>query len=243
MNQSIRHRRCQLALTCLATLAALVAVIFNTGCATGSGRAASGKPSCCVDELTIPTPLSDKSLYQLDSSWTNDKSAALQLVSLRGRPQIVTMFFAKCEYACPILVHDMKRIEAALPENVRTNVGFVLVSFDSERDTPAALASYRKIHDLPPNWTLLRGAPDDVLELAALLGVKYKKDARGQFAHSNVITILDTNGDIVRQFFGLNQDVTTAAGLIERSLATATEQNTNPKSEQAQPASEHQTVN
>src|SRR5262245_60767301 len=101
------------------------------------------------------------------------------------------MFFAKCEYACPLLVHDMKRIEAALPEHVRSNVGFVLVSFDSDRDTPAALAEYRKNHELAANWTLLRGAPDDVLELGALLGVKFKKDARGQFAHSNVITVLD----------------------------------------------------
>src|SRR5262245_37699002 len=102
------------------------------------------------------------------------------------------MFFANCEYACPILVHDMKRIEAALPENLRANVGFVLVSFDGDRDTPVALAQYRKNHGLAANWTLLRGTPDDVLELGLLLGVKFKKDFRGQFAHSNVITVLDS---------------------------------------------------
>jgi protein SCO1 len=191
----------------LLSLVNLAGMLFGTGCATSSvhSRHAIGEADCCKKELSAAAPVSDKSLYQLDSSWTNDQSATLQLVSLHGRPQIVTMFFAKCEYACPILVHDMKRIEAALPENVRTNVGFVLVSFDSERDTPAALAGYRKIHQLPPNWTLLRGAPDDVLELAALLGVKYKEDLRGQFAHSNLITVLDPNGEIASQQAGLNQ--------------------------------------
>lgn len=205
MKHPIRNRKRKSALACFLALATLAGLVFGTGCATGSGRIASAKPDCCIKELTATTPLSDKSLYQLDSSWTNDARAAIKLISLRGRPQIVTMFFAKCEYACPILVHDMKQIEAALPDNMRTNVGFVLVSFDSERDTPAALASYRKIHELPANWTLLRGAPDDVLELAALLGVKYKKDARGQFAHSNIITVLDPGGEVVHQQIGLNQ--------------------------------------
>src|SRR5262249_5586746 len=93
----------------------------------------------------------------------------------------------------------------ALPENLRTNVGFVLVSFDSERDTPAALHKYRLEHQLDSGrWTLLHGKPDDVLELSALLGVKFKKDAQGQFMHSNVITFLNSEGEISFQETGLN---------------------------------------
>lgn len=166
----------------------------------------SNKPACCV-ELSATRPLTDNSLYHLESSWTNDAGASLKLVSLRGKPQVASMFFASCQFTCPVLVNDLKRIEAALPENVRTNTGFLLVSFDSERDTPEALASYRKLHRLPANWTLLRGTPDDVLELGVILGVKFKKDIRGQFAHSNVITILDSEGEMKRQIAGLNQDV------------------------------------
>lgn len=181
-------------------LALLASALLQTGCSTTSET-----PSCCAKEVTSTGPVSDRSLYQLDSSWTDDKSRELKLGALGGRALVVTMFFAKCEYACPVLVHDMKKVEAALPENVRTNIGFVLVSFDTERDTPAALAEYRKIHELPANWTLLRGAPDDVLELAALLGVKFKKDARGQFAHSNTLTVLNAGGEVVHQQVGLNQ--------------------------------------
>lgn len=219
MKYNTPDRQPGVTLAAFITIAALAGILFNTGCASSSGGAASGKPACCADELTAATPVSDKSLYQLDSSWTSDTRATRQLVSLRGRPQIVTMFFANCEFACPILVHDMKRIEAALPGNVRTNVGFVLVSFDSERDTPAALAAYRKNHELNANWTLLRGAPDDVLELAALLGVKFKKDQRGQFAHSNIITVLDPSGEIVSQQVGLNQRVDDVVSALKRLAA------------------------
>jgi cytochrome oxidase Cu insertion factor (SCO1/SenC/PrrC family) len=81
----------------------------------------SNRPPCCAKEMVACAPLPDRSLYQLESWWTNDSGAGLRLTALRGRPQIMTMFFANCGYACPILVHDMKRIEAALPENARTN--------------------------------------------------------------------------------------------------------------------------
>ena len=183
------------------TLASLLIIILKTGCSS----VANPLSCCATNAQTVTVPPSDRSLYQLDSSWTNDAGTAMKLASLGGRPQVVTMFFSKCEYACPVLVHDMKQVEAALPENVRTNVGFVLVSFDTERDTPAALAGYRKNHQLAANWTLLRGTPDDVLELAALLGVKFKKDARGQFAHSNILTVLDAGGEVAHQQIGLNQ--------------------------------------
>jgi protein SCO1/2 len=191
-------------------------------CATAlviSPSGAADKPSCCNRELPAAKCLPERSLYQLTSSWTNDASEALMLDSLRGRPQIVTMFFASCEFACPILVRDMKHIEAALPETVRTNVGFVLISFDSRRDTPAVLANYRKLYGLNSNWTLLLGGPDDVLELAALLGVKYKKDARGQFAHSNLITLLNSNGEIAARQIGLSQDGEEFVSNAKRLLA------------------------
>ena len=199
------------------TFVSLIVAILQTGCSTTSETS-----SCCAKPVAAERPVSDRSLYHLDSSWTNDAGAALKLGALGGRPLVVTMFFAKCEYACPVLVHDMKKVEGALPENVSTNIGFVLVSFDTERDTPAALAEYRKNHDLPANWTLLRGTPDDVLELAALLGVKFKEDARGQFAHSNILTVLDANGEIIHQQIGLNWDNTkTVKRLIEASDATS----------------------
>ncbi|HXG49086.1 MAG TPA: SCO family protein [Methylomirabilota bacterium] len=184
-----------------ATIALLAAAAWlAAGCATVSKKA-----SCCAQPVETAAPVSDRSLFQLDSSWTNDAGAGLKLGALGGRPLVVTMFFTKCEYACPALVYDMKKVQAALPEPLRGRVGFVLVSFDTERDTPAALAAYRKIQELPDNWTLLCGSSDDVLELAALLGVKFKKDARGQFAHSNLITVLDPGGEPVYQQAGLSQ--------------------------------------
>jgi len=196
------------------------------------GSFASGgepKPTCCVTNGAVantgrlgfgsPQAFTDKSLYQLDSVWNSADGTNLKLAELKGKPQVVTMFFARCELACPVLVHDVKRIEAALPADLRGKVGFVLVSFDSERDTPEVLRGYRERQELnAATWTLLQGRPDDVLELGALLGIKFKKDSQGQFAHSNVITVLNPAGEIVYQLNGLNLEVTPAISAIQKTL-------------------------
>ncbi len=191
------------------TLLLLPLAVLAVSCATLSrDEASTGKPSCCATNAETSAAFTDKSLYQLDSTWTNDANHCLKLGKLQGRVQVVAMFFASCTYACPIIVHDMKRIEAALPESVRAKVDFTLVTIDTERDSPEALHSYRASHKLPVGrCTLLQGTADDTLELAALLGVKFKREASGQFAHSNLITVLNEKGEIIHQIAGLNQDV------------------------------------
>ena len=155
---------------------------------------------------------SEKSLYQLDATWTDDRGNALTLGSLQGRPVVLAMVFANCSYACPILVNDMQRLRAALPDEVRERAQFVLVSFDHERDTPAALAAYRERVGLDPEyWTLLHGEPENIQELAMLLGIKFRRTPAGDYAHSNVITILNEQGEIVHQRPGLQGEVATVA--------------------------------
>jgi len=175
--------------------------------------------SCCAP-IEAAKPLADKSLYQLDTIWTNDAGKTVKLDSLRGRPQVIAMFFASCQYTCPLLVSRLKQLEAGLPATFHGKVGFTLVSFDSQRDTPAALQIYRTQHALSTNsWTLLEGDADGVLDLAAVLGVKFKQDTQGNFTHSNLITLLNSEGEIVYQQVDLNPDDSNLARRIEQLTA------------------------
>jgi protein SCO1/2 len=193
-------------------------LILGTATA-GLPPVSTNQPACCAKGHVESGPASDRSLYQVDSAWTDDAAHQVKLGSLAGRPQIVTMFFSSCNFACPILVHDLKRIEAALPQDLRGKVGFTLITFDSDHDSPRVLAAFRNKHELGGNWTLLRGEPDDVLEIAALLGVKFKKDARGQFAHSNIISVLNSEGEIVYQEIGLNRDSTPTVQAVQKAFS------------------------
>lgn len=58
-------------------------------------------------------------------------------------------------------------------------------------------------------------------ELAALLGVNYAEDSRGQFAHSNIITLLNAEGEIAFQLTGLKQDSAPLIAAIEKAARGA----------------------
>lgn len=194
------------------------ATLENVQAAGAAKRAPSALPPCCREAVTnADAALSGKSIYQLTSSWTNDAGKTIQLRELRGRPQVVAMIFTSCQGACPLLVQQMRQLSDALPPSARTNAGFLLVTFDPKRDTPEVLHAYRATRNLPENqWTLLQGSEDDVRELALVLGVKYRQDANGRFIHSNLITILDAEGEIAFQKAGLEDATQELAAKLNR---------------------------
>jgi protein SCO1/2 len=146
-----------------------------------------------------PAPVSERSVYQLDSQWTTDAGRTLRLAELSGQYQIVAFIFTNCAGACPLLVKSLQLQARNLPARVRERARFVLVSIDPAQDTVTALRRYRKTLSLDEQWTLLRGNDADLRELTAILGFNYERMPDGQFAHSNLITLLNPAGEIVLQ--------------------------------------------
>lgn len=208
-------------------VAAISGGVLMLACTATNCTAAEIKPPCCAEPApaaSSPT-LPDKSLYQTESKWTTDGGKEIKLADLQGRPQVVVMFFASCQSACPILLNDLKRIESALSTEDRAGVGFTLVTIDPRRDTPEALANYRATRALPAaTWTLLHGTGDDIRELAALLGVKYKEEATGQFSHSNIITVLNSQGEIAHQLNGLGQDIQPTVATLQKLIGKTSQE-------------------
>ncbi len=190
-------------------------------CAAMEKTAAPAKDACCAAaEIENPksqteNPFTRTSLYQADGTFTDDSGKTFRLAELRGRPVVVNMFFATCGYACPLTVTDLLAVQSRLSPELRKDTVFVLVSFDLARDTVAALAQYRSARQLDSNWILLRGDDASVRELAALLGVKYKQEADGSFAHSNLFTILNREGEVVHQRTGLSGGLDAALTALE----------------------------
>jgi protein SCO1/2 len=169
----------------------------------------------CCQAVPAQAPLSKESIYQAGGSFTDDSGQAFALGSLRGRPVVLSMFFTSCGYACPLTVTAMLDLQQRLPAALRDQAVFVLVSFDVAHDTSEVLAKYREQRHLGGNWILLRGDDASVRELAALLGVQYRETANGMFAHTNQITVLNREGEIVHERKGL------AGGIGEAARALA----------------------
>lgn len=154
----------------------------------------------------VAAELSGLSLYNLDSEWWGPDGVRRPLASLQGRVQVLSMVYTNCAFACPRILAEMKRIESALGEAGREHVGFVLVSIDPERDTPERLAEFSRDLLLDPDrWTLLASEERNTLELAAILGVRYMRESATDFAHTNLIAILDSGGEVVHRQLGLGE--------------------------------------
>jgi protein SCO1/2 len=191
-----------------------VLAIALTGCQ-------STEMSCCRLKTADAGPTaSDKSIFGLDSVWQDDGGKDFQLAELRGRPVVISMFFATCEGVCVITKDDMKAVEASLPAALRERTAFVLVTLAPDTDTPAALRTYRVEQGLSENrWRLLRGSPTATAQLATQLGIGYGRDSSGRFKHSSEVTVLDAAGKIIFRQDGIHADLAKSVQAIE-SAAT-----------------------
>lgn len=164
--------------------------------------------------------VAEYSVYDLDSEWWNQHGEREPLGSLAGRVQVVAMVYTHCAYTCPQMLMDMKRIEARIGDPA--GLGFVLVSIDPERDTPGRLQHFAEATHLDPAaWTLLSGSDDEILELATLLGIKYRAEAGGEFSHSNTLLVLNPAGEIVHRQLGLGEDLAPMLAAIRTALPSA----------------------
>lgn len=151
-------------------------------------------------------PLPSDSLYLLDGPLLDQAGATTGLGRYRGHPTLVSMFYASCPAACPMLIADLHRIEAAVDEETRRDLRVLLVSFDPDTDTPAALSALAAERGVDTaRWTLATAPPDDVRTLAAVLGISYRRLETGHYNHSAVITLLDGEGRPLARVDGLNQ--------------------------------------
>lgn len=223
----------------------LTAASFLLSFANGSGNTADSQnvqqeksksetPSCCAEETKVEKQkeeasccsgemesmsdgnFSESSIYQVNSNWKNQFGNGINIGDLKGKTQVFAMIFANCTYACPIIANDMRKIEQSLSKEELQNVQFTLVSIDPERDTPERLKKFASDQELNlGRWQLLTGERNDIDDLAALTGFRYKKENDGSFSHSNIITILNKDGEIIHQQVGLNQDITKTVKIVK----------------------------
>ncbi len=184
------------------TLTLLLSVLLLAAC-DRSAPVLIERAAPVVPAVVLSDGLSDQSVYLLDAPWTDQSGEAASLQAFLGRPVVLTFVYTHCAATCPLLVHEMKTIAQRLDASVPSDVAYVLVTLDPERDTPEQLQKFAKAHGLSPaQWTLLRGSPESIRALAASISVGYRDQSDGQIAHANLLTILNKQGEVAAQVPG-----------------------------------------
>lgn len=155
--------------------------------------------------------ISELSIYNLPSKWTNQNGQNIEMKDLGGKVLVMVMIYTSCKAACPRLVADMRNIESRLPENIKENVKLVMVSIDPTVDTPKRLKAFSIENMMEGDqWLFLRSTEENTREFAAVLAVNYKKISPLDFSHSNIISVFNAEGELAYQQEGLgvNSDET-----------------------------------
>lgn len=167
-----------------------------------------------------PSAISGESIYVLKPALVDHAGATIPLDLFRGHPVLIAMFYGTCPAACPTLTRDIKNVLEAVTPARRGDVRVLMVSFDAERDTPAALAALTEKHKVDPKvWRFAAASESSARELSAVLGVQYRKIEKGEFSHSTKIVLLDRAGVAVAELEGLGQPADALVAKLDALLA------------------------
>ena len=139
-------------------------------------------------------------------SLTNQNGQTVTLGDLTGKIWVADFIFTNCAGTCPMMTGTMRKLQDALPEEVR------LVSFtvDPARDTPQVLAEYAKSHDAASErWFFLTGGRDALYDLS-IKGFKLAVDVSNgtdvePITHSTRLVLVDRQGQIRGYYAGTEE--------------------------------------
>ncbi|MBW7474394.1 SCO family protein [Paenibacillus oenotherae] len=133
----------------------------------------------------------------------------VSLENTNGKVRVVYFYFANCPDICPPTTFLMTQVQDKLKEQgaFGSDVEFLSVTFDPERDTPDAIRKF--IGKIPSEidqngWKFLRGdSEEETKKLMLDFGLGLLKDEKtGLYTHSDTITFIDRQGKIRKYMTG-----------------------------------------
>jgi protein SCO1/2 len=174
---------------------------------------------CFSTLIWAASDLPSDSVYQVGGTWQTDSNESIQLESLEGKQQLIALIYTGCSNSCPIIVESMKRVEKQVPLNMRSKIGFVLVSLTPDTDYPKTLKAFAEKKGLNSNWKLLRGNNELIRTLSNTLNGRYKVIKDGDVAHSNTVTLLNSQGQIQMQASGTLTGIKPILDAVEKEYS------------------------
>jgi protein SCO1 len=141
----------------------------------------------------------DDSILRPEIKLTDQSGQDFSLANRAGKVQIVSMFYTSCKFVCPLIIDSALGVVHELSEQERGRLQILLISMDPARDTPEKLSVVaNKRHLNLAMFTLARPQIRDVRKIAALLGIRFRELAGGDFNHTSALILLDAQGRVLK---------------------------------------------
>ncbi len=160
----------------------------------------------------------DQDISKTQNTFLNQDSVMIEFPKIiKDKITLLAMIYTSCPDICPMTTHNMQLVEQRLPDELKSKVKFVIISFDPHRDSPNVLKKFAEIRDINFNtWSLLSGDAKNTNEVMAKFGVKAfisdsSRDASGELSysiiHTDRISLIDQYGKLRENYKGSNADI------------------------------------
>ncbi len=198
---------------------AWLSAITKTGTAPVPEDAPSKIPAAAGVHLLQPgDPVPETSL-------TDQDEKTISLSNWRGSAVVVTFIYVRCPLPefCPLMDRrfaDVQRLVADDPK-LRGRVRLLSVSFDPERDRPAALREQAaKLQADPAVWRFATAPADIVDRFAATFGVNVIREKDGTITHNLRTAVVGPDGRVLSIVDGNQWTASQVVADLRRALTS-----------------------
>ena len=136
-----------------------------------------------------------------DFKLTERSGKDVAMTQLRGKIWIADFIYTTCTDPCPLQTAAMAKLQKEFAS--KTNVQFVSISVDPERDTPQVLSAYADKHEADrQSWYFLTGQRDQVIKLVrdgfhlSVAALPDSLETNGMIPHSPRFVLIDAQAQI-----------------------------------------------
>jgi protein SCO1/2 len=208
---------------------ALLTACLVLAALTGVAQEYDKDSALAVSQAAIGTRLDD---YR----FRDTHGQSFDLARLGGRPLVISMIYTSCHHVCPMITRNLaETVDVAREALGDESFSVVTIGFDWKVDSPERMRQFAVQQGASGMgaWHFLAGDAQNIDALSKNLGFLFFPSAKG-FDHLAQTTVVDRNGIIYRQLYGVDLDTPTlveplkelvfdtprSAGLIDHWVST-----------------------
>jgi len=142
-----------------------------------------------------------------DYTFLDRSGRKVRISDYRGKPLVISMIYTHCPVICATTTRSLTALKLSQEALGADSFGVLTVGFDTENDTPDAMADFAKRMDVNlSNWEFVSADPDTIKKLSHDLGFVFFPSDEGGFIHVTQTTYVDGQGKVRMHIYGDEPD-------------------------------------
>ena len=144
-----------------------------------------------------------------DYDFLDGSGKQITLESMRGKPLLISLIYTSCYHICPTITSNLaKNVDIAREALGDDSFSVLTIGFDTPNDTPDRMRLFAKQRNIDiDDWHFVSVSAATMKDLANDVGFSYFSTAKG-FDHMIQATLVDAEGKIYRQIYGMDPEPT-----------------------------------